>query len=177
MGASTILQREVRLTQNSYYEASVTRPPASPALAGRVRADVCVVGAGLAGLSAALELRARGFSVAIVEAKTAGWGASGRNGGQAIVGYASDDVIAAQYGPEEARQAWQVTVDALDLLRQRIATHNIDCDFVSGYLSLAVNARKARELIEGAQDTERRYGYRMQSIGQQEIGDWIASER
>jgi gamma-glutamylputrescine oxidase len=177
MFASTLLHREIRLTQNSYYEASVTRPAPSPALAGRVQADVCVVGAGLAGLAAALELRARGFSVAVVEAKTAGWGASGRNGGQAIVGYASDDVIAAQFNPEEARQAWQVTVDALDLLRQRIATHNIDCDFVSGYLSLAVNARKARELAQSAEDTEQRYGYRMQPIAPQEIGDWIASER
>jgi gamma-glutamylputrescine oxidase len=177
MCASSLLQREIRLTQNSYYEASVTRPDPSPALSGRVQADVCVVGAGLAGLSAALELRARGFTVAVVEAKCAGWGASGRNGGQAIVGYASDDVIAAQFSAAEARQAWQVTVDALDLLRQRIATHHIDCDFVSGYLSLAVNARKARALAQSAEETERRYGYGMQAIGPQEIGGWIASER
>lgn len=172
-----LLHREALLTQNSYYEASVARPAAGDALAGRVTADVCVVGGGLAGLSAALELRARGFSVALLEARTAGWGASGRNGGQAIVGYASDAAIAAQLPPAEARAAWQVTVDALALLRERIATHRIDCDFVPGYLSLAVNARKARALAASTEALERLYGYRMQAVAPGEVGQWIASGR
>ena len=47
--------QEFELTRNSWYEASMTRPPASPPLAGRITADVCVVGGGYAGLSAALE--------------------------------------------------------------------------------------------------------------------------
>lgn len=172
-----LLQREARLTQDSYYEASVVRPAPCAPLSGRVTADVCVIGAGLAGLSAALELRARGLSVVVLEARTAGWGASGRNGGQAIVGYASDEAIESQFNPADAREAWQVTVDALDLLRRRIATHKIDCDFVSGYLSLAVNAKKARELMQYTAELERRYGYSMQPVGPGDIGDWIASER
>lgn len=172
-----LLKRDVRLTQDSYYEASVRRPAVSAALAGRTSADVCVVGAGLAGLSAALELRARGFSVALLEAQTVGWGASGRNGGQIIVGYASDEAIETQFDAEDARRAWQVTVDALALLRRRIATHRIDCDFVDGYLSLAVNARKGRELAEATAAMERRYGYRMQTVAPAEVGKWIASGR
>jgi gamma-glutamylputrescine oxidase len=172
-----LLKREQHLTQNSYYEASVTRPAASAPLAGRDTADVCVIGAGLAGLSAALELRARGMSVIVLEAKTVGWGASGRNGGQAIVGYASDDAIESQLDPADARVAWQVTVDALHLLRSRIAEHRIDCDFVSGYMSLALNARKARELVRGTEELERRYGYRMQTIAPAHVRDWITSER
>lgn len=172
-----LLKRDVRLTQDSYYEASVQRPAASAALAGRTSADVCVVGAGLAGLSAALELRARGFSVTLLEAQTVGWGASGRNGGQIIVGYASDEAIEAQFDAEDARRAWQVTVDALALLRQRIASHRIDCDFVDGYLSLAVSARKGRELAEATAAMERRYGYQMQTVAPAEVGKWIASER
>ncbi|WP_373989174.1 NAD(P)/FAD-dependent oxidoreductase [Duganella sp. BuS-21] len=172
-----LLKRETLLTQNSYYEASVIRPEASAPLAQGISADVCVIGGGLAGLSAALELRARGLSVALLEAKTVGWGASGRNGGQAIVGYASDQAIEQQLDAADARAAWQVTVDALDLLRQRIAQYRIDCDFVPGYISLAVNARKARALLQSTAELERRYGYRMQTIAPAHVRDWIGSER
>ncbi|MET3134281.1 gamma-glutamylputrescine oxidase [Oxalobacteraceae bacterium GrIS 1.11] len=172
-----VSQREAQLTRDSYYEASVTRPATRTALAGRVAADVCVVGAGFAGLSAALELRARGYTVALLEARTVGWGASGRNGGQAIVGYASDAAIEAQLAPDDARRAWLMTVEALALLRRRIAEHAIDCDFVSGYLSLAVGARKARELERATAALERRYGYAMCAVSAAETGDWIASPR
>ena len=60
---------------------------------------------------------------------------------------------------------------------RRIAVHKIDCDFVSGYLSLAVNAKKARELAHYTNELERRYGYRMRPVDQADIGTWIASER
>ena len=48
-----LLQKELGVIENSYYEATVTRPPPSPALAQRLKADVCVVGGGYAGISAA----------------------------------------------------------------------------------------------------------------------------
>lgn len=172
-----LLNREKELTENSYYEASVVRPRACAALHGRIAVDVCVVGAGFAGLSAALELRAKGYTVAVLEAKTAGWGASGRNGGQAIVGYASDESIEEQFGADDARRAWQITVEAMQLLRSRIDTHQIACDYVPGFLNLAVNEKKGRQLAEGTENLQRRYGYQMQSVPASEIGNWIASER
>ncbi|MDH5612473.1 MAG: FAD-dependent oxidoreductase, partial [Gammaproteobacteria bacterium] len=82
-----LLKTEERLTRHCYYESTVTRPTESPALTGRVCADVCVVGAGYAGLAAALELAQRGYSVTLLEAQRTGWGASGRNGGQSLVGF------------------------------------------------------------------------------------------
>jgi len=161
----------------SYYEASVIRPAALPSLGGNVRADVCVVGGGLAGLSAALELAGRGYSVALLEARRIGWGASGRNGGQALVGFASDDAIESQLPPEDARRAWHLTVEALALLRQRIETYGIACDFVPGYLSLAVNAGKARALDQWIAHVERAYDYPLQRVTSQDVGQWIASKR
>src|SRR6185437_11600543 len=161
----------------SYYEASVARPAALPPLGGSVRADVCVVGGGLAGLSAALELAGRGYSVALLEARRIGWGASGRNGGQALVGFASDDAIEAQLSAEDARRAWHLTIEGLDLLRHRIAAHRIDCDFTPGYLSLAVNARKARGLDQWIAHVERAYNYPLQRVTPQDVGQWIASKR
>ncbi|MBV8633026.1 MAG: FAD-binding oxidoreductase [Burkholderiaceae bacterium] len=161
----------------SYYEASVTRPAPLPHLTGSMRADVCVVGGGLAGLSAALELAARGYSVALLEARRIGWGASGRNGGQALVGFASDDAVEAQLPADDARRAWHLTVEGLDLLRQRIATHKITCDFVPGYLSLAVSAGKARALDQWIDHVGRAYDYPLQRVTKQDVGQWIASKR
>ncbi len=50
------LRFDLELNQDSYYEASAIRPPTLPALVGSLSCDVCVLGGGLAGLSAALEL-------------------------------------------------------------------------------------------------------------------------
>lgn len=171
--------QEIELTRNSYYEASVTRPPASAPLAGRITADVCVVGGGYAGLSAALELAERGYSVALLEAQRVGWGASGRNGGQALVGFgfAGQEAIEVQLSAADARRAWDVSVEAMRLLRERIDQHAIECDYVPGHLSLAVNARKARALEAWVNRVARAYGYSLQTIGPAEVGDWIASER
>ncbi len=115
--------------------------------------------------------------MSLLEARRIGWGASGRNGGQALVGFASDDAVEAQLSAEDARRAWHLTVEGLDLLRQRIATHHIDCDFVPGYLSLAVNARKARALDQWIAHVERAYGYPLQRVTSQDVGQWIASKR
>ena len=172
-----LLDKEAQLTQNSYYEASVRRPMPSAPLLGRVSADICVVGAGLAGLSAALELRAKGYTVTVLEAKSVGWGASGRNGGQAIVGYASDEAIESQFAPEDCKRAWNITVEALQLIRQRIADHKIECDFVPGYMSMAVNEKKGRELAQATLDIQKRYGYEMQAVAAPDIKNWIASDR
>lgn len=174
-----LLKNEGELTRESYYEASVVRAPAFQALAGRITADVCVVGGGYAGLSAALELAARGYSVALLEAQRVGWGASGRNGGQVIVGYgfAGEDAIEAQLPAADVRRAWDISVEGMQLLRERIATHAIDCDYEPGYLSLAVNARKARELEARVRHMAQAYGYSMQPIAPDDMGHWIASER
>lgn len=171
--------QEFELTRNSYYEATATRPAASPPLAGRVTADVCVVGGGYAGLSAALELAERGYSVALLEAQRVGWGASGRNGGQALVGFgfAGQEAIEVQLSAADARRAWDISVDALQLLRSRIDRHAIACDYVPGHLTLAVNARKAWALEAWARRVAHAYGYPLQSIGPAELGDWIASKR
>jgi gamma-glutamylputrescine oxidase len=151
----SLVASDTQLNQKSYYEASATRPDACPALEGAVQADVVVVGAGFAGLSAALELARTGLSVVVLEADRVGSGASGRNGGQAIVGYASgQDPFEQQLGAADAQRAWAMSLQALDLLEQRIHTHNIDCDWVKGYVYVADSARKARALrqeVDGLQ--------------------------
>lgn len=172
------LDTDRALTRNSYYAATAARGAHHPALSGSVRCDVAVVGGGLAGLSAALDLRARGFDVVLLEAREIGFGASGRNGGQAIHGLACDqDVIEAQLGLDEARRVWAMSIEALDLLRARIAEHRIACDWRDGYLGLATSERKGRALAEWADRIDSVYGYPLARIAPGEVAQWIASPR
>lgn len=166
------------LARHSYYAATAPREQRWAPLQGDARCDVAVVGGGLAGLSAAIDLRAKGFDVCLLEAGEIGGGASGRNGGQAIHGLACDQaVVEQQLGLDDAKRVWQVSIEALDLLRQRIAGHGIACDWQSGYLGLATSASKGRALSAWADRTEAVYGYALERIAHAEIGRWIASPR
>jgi gamma-glutamylputrescine oxidase len=173
-----LLSADRELTRNSYYAATAPRQQSFALLQGRADADVAVVGGGLAGLSAALELAERGYKVTLLEARHIGFGASGRNGGQAIHGLACDqETIEAQLGLEDARRVWAMSIEALDLMRQRIARHGIDCDWQDGYLGVATNARKGRELQDWAERLQSVYGYGLQHIAPADMQRWIASER
>jgi len=172
------LSADRELTRNSYYAATAPRELEFSALEGSASADVAIVGGGLAGLSAAIELADRGFSVSLLEAKQVGWGASGRNGGQAIHGLACDQAeIEAQLGMEDARRIWSMTLEALDLIRARMQRFAIDCDWQDGYLGLATNARKAKELRESAERLQSQYGFATEWIPPEDMHRWIASPR
>ena len=173
-----LLTTDQELTRNSYYAATAARDQTFPALQGSTACDVAVVGGGLAGLSAALELRQRGLEVVLLEAQEVGFGASGRNGGQAIHGLACEQAtIEAQLGLSEARRVWDMSIEALDLIKERIARHAIACDWRDGYLGLAVNARKGAELAAWAERMAEVYHYPMAHIAPADIGQWIASPR
>ena len=142
-----LLDSDTQLNTDSCYEAGVVREPVLPPLLGATEADVLVVGAGFAGLSCAIELAQRGLSVVVLEADRVCAGASGRNGGQAIVGYASGlEPFETQLGEAQARQAWDMSLEAVRLIDERIERHQIDCERVHGYLHVATSARKARAL-------------------------------
>ncbi|MFN7573367.1 MAG: NAD(P)/FAD-dependent oxidoreductase [Betaproteobacteria bacterium] len=170
---------EDKLTRHSYYTASAPRPASHSPLASEAEADVCIVGGGIAGLSAALDLRARGYSVVLLEAREVGWGASGRNGGQALVGLACEmATIEQQLGREAARRVWAMTVEAIEQIHERRLAHGIDCDWQAGALAVAVNERKTRELHAACERLACDYGYdRVQPLARAELPRHIASPR
>jgi gamma-glutamylputrescine oxidase len=127
----------------SWYRASAGKTATYARLSGRQQADVCVVGAGYTGLSAALELAAAGLEVRLLEAEQPGWGCSGRNGGQINPGLACDhEVLEAALGPADALRLWQLSLAGVRLITQRVEHYRIDCDLVPGILLVANKPRQ-----------------------------------
>ena len=125
-------------TVSTYYADSAHKQLAYPALLGDQRADICIIGAGYTGLSSALHLAERGYSVIVIEAETVGFGASGRNGGHVGIGQRKDQYyLEKQFGNEIARGLWDMGLEALDTVKQLIEKHRIDCDLKQGIVHLA----------------------------------------
>jgi gamma-glutamylputrescine oxidase len=163
----------------SWYEASVRRPAPEPALAGDIDADVCVVGGGLSGCSTALHLAERGYRVVLLEAERIGFGASGRSGGQLIPGYASgQQKIEAQLGAADARRLWDFSVEGVELARDRVQRHGIDCDLAWGHLHVGIKPRQRDELKEWHHELAEEYGYRSLTFLERDaVAEYIASKR
>jgi len=163
----------------SWYAATANDTTAHPVLEGAVEADVCVVGAGLTGVSAALNLAERGYRVALVEASRVGWAASGRNGGQLIGGFACDIDTFAQFMPEaEVRQIWNMGLETLDIVKQRVKQHNIDCALTAGYFTAANKARDVDALRRWRDEAAQRFDYnRFQYVDGDGVGRFVQSSR
>ena len=105
-------------------------PRSGPQLLADEKANVVIVGGGLTGLSSALALATEGRSVAVVEAETAGYGASGRNAGHLTPTIGKDlPTLARIYGEERTRALIAFTEAAISEAERLIAEHGIDCDY------------------------------------------------
>jgi len=175
----TLDQRADALIAHSFYEATTPRAAADdPTLTDPIDVDVCVIGAGFAGLSVALECRARGLTVAVLDTHRAGWGASGRNGGQMIVGFAKDEVLEQQLGTDGARAAWALSQQGVRLVRERIERYAIDCDLTHGYLTVATRTKRVPDLRSWMEAVTTRWGYAdLQWLERDAMRERIASER
>jgi gamma-glutamylputrescine oxidase len=166
------------LARDSYYAATAQRDARFAPLDGSSDCDVAVVGGGLAGLTAALDLARMGHQVTLLEAKQVGWGASGRNGGQAIHGLACDQsVIEDQLGLDDARRVWSMSLEALELLQARLQEHRIDAEWRQGYIGVATNARKGAELMQWADRMAQVYQADFTRIPAADMSRWVASPR
>ena len=162
----------------SWYAASATPLPAQPELRGRTDADVCILGAGYTGLSAALELAEAGYKVVVLEAERIGWGASGRNGGQAIAGFGCGEAkLEALVGFDDARRMFDLSREGLQWLRERIRKHHIACDWRDGHATVPIKPRQQRETQAAVEDFATRYDYPVQWWDREKLRDQLASDR
>ncbi len=159
----------------SYYAATATPLDPLPALKGVERADVCIIGAGYTGLSAALHLAERGYSVIVLEAHRVGFGASGRNGGQVGVGQRIEqDSIEAMVGREDARKLWDIGLQARDLVRDLIVRFEMDCGWKPGVLHADWHARDVPHAHAYAEKLAREYDYHdIEPLGRAEVQEIV----
>ncbi|MBQ4826931.1 FAD-binding oxidoreductase [Leisingera sp. HS039] len=145
---------------NSWYAATAAPMDRFAALDGDVTADVCIVGGGYTGLSAALHLAEAGQRVVLLEAHRVGFGASGRNGGQLGSGQRMEqDGLEALMGKADALKLWQLGEDAKDLVKALISRHSIDCHLTPGIAHACFSKGEAAHEHAYAEHLHNRYGY------------------
>ena len=162
----------------SWYAISATPPPQQPALQGRIDADICILGAGYTGLSAALELAEAGYRVIVLDAERIGWGASGRNGGQAIAGFGCGEAkLESLVGFDDARKMFDLSREGLRWLRERIRKHDIACDWRDGHATVPIKPRQEREVGSAIEDFNHRYDYPVEWWDRERLRAELASDR
>ncbi|MBF9035535.1 FAD-dependent oxidoreductase [Rhodobacterales bacterium HKCCE2091] len=135
-------------------------PAPRPALDGSLSADVCVVGGGYTGLSAALHLARAGRRVVVIDAWRIGHGASGRNGGQLLGGQRQDQVtLERMVGPDHAQRLWHLGQDAVRLVRDLVAEGDIPCDLQMGAVEAGFTDAEVAELHHYRDHLARNYGH------------------
>jgi gamma-glutamylputrescine oxidase len=143
----------------SYYAMDDESAPRT-ALSGEVTADVAVLGGGIAGCSTALHLAQRGYRVVLLEARTVGYGASGRSGGQTIFGLAvGQQRLEREVGRDDAHRLFDLSIEALDLTQSLIREHAIACDYQANHVHVAVKPRHVEELAQWQRELHDEYGY------------------
>ena len=163
----------------SWYAATINDSTRHAPLDGNISVDVCVIGAGLTGISAALNLAERGHSVAVLEASRVGWAASGRNGGQMIGGFACEIDTFGKYMPEsDVQRMWEMGLETLDIVKERVAKHRIDCDLTMGYLTAANKPAHADALRTWRDEAEKRFKYgRFRYVERAQMNQYVQSSR
>lgn len=163
--------------EDSWYYATARELQAHAALTGDLKADVCIVGAGYTGLSAAIELAERGYEVVVLESHKVGSGASGRNGGVLGMGQRKDqDELEAMVGIDDAKKFWQIACDANQLVRDRIAKYNIDCDLTDGEMHVTHKEKYTQELWDYSEHLTTHYGYtKRENLTADEVADRLGN--
>ena len=144
----------------SWYAATATPHDLAPELRGETRADVCVVGGGYTGLSAALHLAEKGMDVVLLEAHRVGFGASGRNGGQVGSGQRLEQpVLEKSVGKEDARRLWDIAEEAKALVREIAASHAPEANYKPGVSHAVWTKAELAHEAENAEVLAQDYGY------------------
>lgn len=137
---------------DSYWRASTTLPPPLAPLTGEAETEVAIIGAGYAGLNAALELAENhGIRATVLDAGQPGWGASGRNAGFACMGgSALEGAQIARLLDTDAAAEWHAYEGAaIERVRDNLARYAIAADpGPEGEICIAHSARRFKAMRE-----------------------------
>jgi glycine/D-amino acid oxidase-like deaminating enzyme len=163
---------------DSYYRRTLGSDERYPPAAGPIKAEICIVGGGLAGLTAALELARAGRSVVLLEAQRVAWGASGRNGGFVSPGYATSlSSIERQAGRRQAEELYRLTMEGVGIVRRNIDSIGI-ADAVPSPGIMRVVRYDGGAALQAERDAqERRFGRNLRYLGREETRALLRSPK
>jgi glycine/D-amino acid oxidase-like deaminating enzyme len=175
---NTLQERAIMPYPDTYYKRTLAETTTRPALNGTVECDVVVIGAGLAGLSLALELSRAGKIVAVLEAQSVGFGASGRNGGFVGPGYASGSTdIARVAGKDTARQLHLLSMEGVELVRENIKALQIEAARPEPGILSVLRHDDGDALQAQADQVRREYGYDLEYWDRNAVQAVLRSDR
>ena len=162
----------------SYYTATANPLAQFPTISESVDCDVCIVGGGYTGLSAALHLAQKGYDVVLLEAQRVGFGASGRNGGQVGTGQRVEmDSLEKMVGRETAKDLWKLSLASVQLVKDLIDDHDMDVTFTDGIIEAAHRERFVPDYHDYAEHLEKTYGYiKMTKLDRDAMHDHVGSQ-
>ena len=163
----------------TYYQFSTINTVNHKQLNESIDTDICIVGGGLTGLSAALHLSNKGYSVTILEANKIGSGASGRNGGQLGIGMRKDQFyLEKKFGTEKAKIFWSVGLDAVRNVLKLIKKYEIDCAIKPGVLHVGNTNKDYKFFLDEINHLQKNYNYeQIEYFDEKAIKDEILSDR
>jgi glycine/D-amino acid oxidase-like deaminating enzyme len=162
----------------SLWAATAPPAPATPPLDKDAQVDVCVIGGGYAGLSAALHLAERGVGVILLEAHEPGWGGSGRNGGQVIPGIKYDPrELKEKFGPEAGDALASFVGGTADLVWELIDRHGMDVPTTrQGWIQGAHTPAMIETVKARAADWSKR-GVKARVLDREEVGSLLGNRQ
>ncbi len=177
----SVIESGLAISQHtdSYYAATANNSKDRPALEGEHRTDVCVIGGGYTGLSAAYHLAQKGYKVILLEAEKVAWGASGRNGGHVGTGQRKgQDELEKMLGMERAKMLWDYSLEAVKTVEDLIVDNNIDCDLKRGNLHVASKPSHVEWMKEDIQHMRDQYGYeKLHFVEKEEVNQMLGSSQ
>ncbi|MCR4520513.1 MULTISPECIES: FAD-binding oxidoreductase [Bosea] len=154
---------------DTYYRRTLATEESYAPAEGTLKTDICIVGGGLAGLTAALDLARAGRSVLLLEAQRVAWGASGRNGGFVSPGYATSlAAIERQTGREQADELYRLTMEGVEIVRGNIDSLAITEAAPSPGIMKVVRYDGGAGLQAVRDTQEKRFGRKLRYLGRDE---------
>ena len=163
---------------DTYYRRTLATEESYAPAEGTLKTDICIVGGGLAGLTAALNLARAGRSVLLLEAQRVAWGASGRNGGFVSPGYATSlSAIERQTGREQADELYRLTMEGVEIVRGNIESLAITEAAPSPGIMKVVRYDGGAGLQAVRDTQEKRFGRKLRYLGRDETRALLNSQK